>query len=65
MQGLTYENLHDFIDKILIHELDWETVTRKAKIQSSFVEHAESGNEKVQNKAYFRQHNMTANCFVI
>lgn len=28
---LTYENVHEFIDRILIHELDKETNTRKSK----------------------------------
>ena len=26
---MTYENVHEFIDRILIHELDRETNTRK------------------------------------
>lgn len=31
IEELTYENVHEFIDRILIHELDKETNTRKSK----------------------------------
>ena len=34
---MTYENVHEFIDRILIHELDRETNTRKIEIHYSFV----------------------------
>ena len=34
---LTYENVHELIDRILIHELDKETNTRKIEILYSFV----------------------------
>ena len=34
---LTYENVHEFIDRILVHELDKETNTRKIEIFYSFV----------------------------
>jgi len=34
---LTYENVHELIDRILVHELDRETNTRKIEIHYSFV----------------------------
>ncbi len=37
IQELTYENVHEFIDRILIRELDRETNTRKIEIHYSFV----------------------------
>ena len=37
IQELTYENVHEFIDRILIHELDRESNTRKIEIHYSFV----------------------------
>ena len=37
IEELTYENVHEFIDRILIHELDKETNTRKIEIFYSFV----------------------------
>ena len=40
---LTYENVHEFIDRILVHELDKETNTRKIEIFYSFVGKVDSG----------------------
>ena len=37
IQELTYENVHELIDRILVHELDRETNTRKIEIHYSFV----------------------------
>lgn len=37
IKELTYEIVHEFIDRILIHELDRETYTRKVEIHYSFV----------------------------
>ena len=37
IRELTYENVHEFIDRILIHELDKDTNTRKIEIHYSFV----------------------------
>ena len=42
---LTYENVHEFIDRILVHELDKETNTRKI----------DSGEKPTENTCYFRQ----------
>ncbi len=52
---LTYENVHEFIDRILIHELDKETNTRKIEIFYSFVGKVDSGEKPTENISYFRQ----------
>lgn len=52
---LTYENVHEFIDRILIHELDKETNTRKIEIFYSFVGKVDSGDKPVESVSYFRQ----------
>jgi DNA invertase Pin-like site-specific DNA recombinase len=48
IQELTYENVHEFIDRILIHEVDRETNTREIEIYYSFVGQVEGG-EKPEN----------------
>ena len=45
IQELNYENVHDFIDRILIHDLDRESGTRKIEIFYSFVGCVDSGHE--------------------
>ncbi len=52
---LTYENVHEFIDRILVHELDRETNTRKIEIFYSFVGKVDSGDEPTESTSYFRQ----------
>ena len=52
---LTYENVHEFIDRILVHELDRETNTRKIEIFYSFVGKVDSGEEPTESISYFRQ----------
>lgn len=52
---LTYENVHEFIDRILIHELDKETNTRKIEIFYNFVGKIDSGDKPCENVSYFRQ----------
>ena len=52
---LTYENIHEFIDRILIHELDKETNTRKIEIFYSFVGKVDSGEKPTESISYFRQ----------
>jgi len=52
---LTYENVHELIDRILIHELDKETNTRKIEIFYSFIGKVESGDKPVESVSYFRQ----------
>ena len=52
---LTYENVHEFIDRILVHELNRETNTRKIEIFYSFVGKVDSGEEPTESISYFRQ----------
>ena len=52
---LTYENVHELIDRILIHELDKENLTRTIEIFYSFVGKVDSGDEPVESVSYFRQ----------
>ena len=52
---LTYENVHEFIDRILIHELDKETNTREIEILYSFVGKVDSGDMPVKSITFFRQ----------
>lgn len=52
---LTYENVHEFIDRILIYELDKETNTRKFEIFYSFVGKIDSGEQPTESTSYFRQ----------
>ena len=52
---LTYEIAHEFIDRILIHELDKDTNTRKIEIFYSFVGKVDSGEKPTESISYFRQ----------
>lgn len=52
---LNYEVLHEFIDRILIHELDRENYTREIEIFYTFVGKVDTGDEPVENVSYFRQ----------
>lgn len=52
---LTYENVHELIDRILIHELDKEAKTRKIEIFYSFIGKVDSGDKPVENVSYVRQ----------
>lgn len=52
---LTYENVHEFIDRILIHELDKETNSRKIEIFYSFVGRVDTGDKPTESISYFRQ----------
>ena len=52
---LTYENVHELIDRILIHELDKENNTRTIEIFYSFVGKVDSGDKPVESVSYFRQ----------
>ena len=62
---LTYENVHELIDRILIHELDKETNTRKIEILYSFVGRVESGDEPAESISYFRQIGADVKSFAI
>ena len=56
IQELTYENVHEFIDRILIHELDRETNTRKIEIHYSFVGQVDTEQEPTQVVFIFNNH---------
>ena len=62
---LTYENVHELIDRILIHEFDKETNTRKIEILYSFVGRVESGDEPTESISYFRQIGADVKSFAI
>ena len=62
---LTYENVHELIDRILIHELDKETNTRKIEILYSFVGRVESGDEPTESISYCRQIGADVKSFAI
>ena len=55
IEELTYENVHELIDRILIHELDKEHNTRKIEIFYSFIGKVDSGEKPVESVSYFRQ----------
>jgi DNA invertase Pin-like site-specific DNA recombinase len=55
IQELNYEIVHEFIDRIRIHELDKETNTREIEILYSFVGQVDSGGEHTQRVHRFRQ----------
>lgn len=52
---LTYENVHEFIDRVLVYELDKDTNTRKIEIFYSFVGKVDSGEQPTESVSYFRQ----------
>ncbi|WP_300560988.1 recombinase family protein [uncultured Oscillibacter sp.] len=52
---LTYENVHEFIDRILVYELDKDTNTRKIEIFYSFVGKVDTGEQPTESVSYFRQ----------
>ena len=47
--------MHELIDRILIHELDRETNTRKVEIFYNFVGRIDSGDQPTESVSYFRQ----------
>lgn len=62
---LTYENVHEFIERILIHEPDKETNTRKVEIFYSFVNRVDSGNDPIEHTSYLRREGKKVKCIVI
>ena len=52
---LSFELLHEFIDKIYVYEVDKENCTRDIEILYSYVGEVDSGGEKPSNEHYFRQ----------
>ena len=65
IQELTYENVHEFIDRILIHELDREAGTRKIEIFYSFVGRVDSGEEPTANISRIRKEMIDVKSIVI
>jgi len=55
IKELTYENVHEFIDRILVYELDKATNTRKIEIFYNFVGKIENTKEPIKSTSYFRQ----------
>ena len=55
VQELSYEIVHEFIDHILVYELDKDTNTRKVEIYYSFVGQADTGEAHTESVSFFRQ----------
>ena len=55
IQELTYENLHELIDRILIYDPDPETNTRKVEIMYSFVNQVDTDDEPTSSISYLRR----------
>ena len=55
INSLDFELLHEFIDKIYIHEADKINCTREIEIVYNYVGNVESNSEKPSNETYFRQ----------
>lgn len=51
---LNYEILHEFVDRILVHELDKENNTREIEIFYSFVGKIDTEDEPIEDTSYFR-----------
>jgi DNA invertase Pin-like site-specific DNA recombinase len=62
---LSYEIVHEFIDRILIHDLDREAGTRKIEIFYSFVGRVDSGGEPTKNLAHVRKEMFDVTTFAI
>jgi hypothetical protein len=65
IQELNYEILHEFIDKILIHELDREAKTRKIEIHYSFVGQIKSGSTPTEDITHLRKEKIDVLSYVI
>lgn len=55
VQELSYEIVHEFIDRILVYELDKDTNTRKVEIYYSFVGQVDTGEAHTESVSFFRQ----------
>lgn len=55
VQELTYEIVHEFIDRILVYELDKNTNTRKIEIYYSFVGQVDTGEAPTESVSFSRQ----------
>jgi DNA invertase Pin-like site-specific DNA recombinase len=65
IQELDYEILHEFIDRILIHELDREAKTRKIEIFYSFVGQVNSGDKPTEDVTRLRKEMIDVKSYVI
>jgi DNA invertase Pin-like site-specific DNA recombinase len=66
IKELNYEIVHEFIDRILIHEPDMEAATRKVEIHYSFVGRIDSGEEATATTSTLRrEHNKEVKSYVI
>ena len=65
IQELNYEVVHDFIDRILIHEPDLETATRKVEIFYSFVGQVGTDGEPTHSTSYIRREKRNVKSIVI
>ena len=65
IQELDYEILHEFIDRILIHDLDRETNTRKIEIFYSFVGRVDSGDKPIEDVTRIRKEMIDVVTFAI
>jgi hypothetical protein len=52
---LSFELLHEYVDKIYVHEVDKEECIRNIEIVYNYIGNADIGGEKPQNESYFRQ----------
>ena len=55
VQELSYEIVHEFIDRILVYELDKDTNTRKVEIYYSFVGQVDTGEAHTESVSFFSQ----------
>lgn len=62
---LNYEILHEFIDRVLIHELDRETYTREIEIFYTFVGKVDIGYEPTENVSHIRQERADVTTLVV
>ncbi|GHU79798.1 hypothetical protein FACS1894191_3440 [Clostridia bacterium] len=65
IQKLDYENVHEFIDRILIYDIDRETETRKVEIFYSFIGQVDSGDEPTEATSYVRRERKNIKSYVI
>jgi len=55
IQHLTYEIVHELIDKIIVHEVDLETNTRFIEVHYNFIGRVDSGDLPVKNECKSRK----------
>ena len=55
VQELSYEIVHEFIDRILVYELDKDTNSRKVEIYYSFVGQVDTGEAHTESVSFFRR----------